>query len=52
MHLSYARTVPRPQKQFEIEEVEDLLDLRPEGSESSPQSLFRGLVPPLELLLS
>ena len=49
MHLSYERTVPRPQKQFEVD-AEDLLDLRPTVSESRPQSLFLGLVPPLELL--
>ena len=52
MHLSYARTVPRPQMQLEAEDEEDLLDLRPAGSVSRPYSLLRGLVPPLELELS
>jgi hypothetical protein len=50
LHRSYARTVPRPQKQLETEVADDLLSLR--TAESRPQSLLRGLVPPLELLLS
>jgi hypothetical protein len=51
VHRSYALTAPRPQKQLEADVAEDLLPLRP-AAPSSPQSLLRGLVPPLELLLS